>query len=94
MFAGLWRFWTDTWRAPGRARALYAVMMAAFAALAGLAIALGDASVATLAAIAAGVSGALALLAKRLARWTNTLREDEAADVASRPVRIGENDAR
>ena len=68
----LFRFWTETWRTPARARLFYLVLAGSFATLAGLAIALGDASVAVLAAVAAAVTVALAFLAPKLARWTGS----------------------
>ena len=69
--ARLWRWWTESWRAPRRARWLYAAIAAAFAVLAGVATLLGDAAVAALASVATALTAALAALAPRLARWTN-----------------------
>jgi len=66
----LWRWWTDTWRTPGRARLLYGVMALAFGALALVAALRGDALVAVLAAIGTAVTVGLAVIAPRLANLT------------------------
>lgn len=68
--ARLWRWWTESWRAPRRARWLYLAMAGAFGLLALMAALAGDAAVAALAGLATLVTGALAFLAPRLAKWT------------------------
>jgi hypothetical protein len=68
--AFVWRWWTDTWRAPGRARLLYGAMALAFAALAAVAALQGEAAVAAIAGIATAGTLALAALAPQLRKWT------------------------
>ena len=67
-----WSWWTDTWRAPRRARLLYGVMAIAFGALAGVALARDDALVAALAGVATLAAVALAAFAPRLAKLTGS----------------------
>ena len=67
----LWRWWTDTWRAPKRARLLYAAMALAFAALAFIALMQSDALVAILAAVGLFVTIALAVIAPRLSKMSD-----------------------
>ncbi len=68
-FAALWRWWTETWRAPRRARWLYIVMALGFGGLAVVAGVSGDAAVAALAGVASLVTLVLVLLAPQLSRW-------------------------
>ena len=77
MFA-FWRWWTESWSAPGgarRARWLYIVMAVGFGGLALAAGLAGDAAVAALAGVAALFTLALAALAPKLARWMNPPRD-------------------
>jgi hypothetical protein len=72
----LWRWWTDTWRTPARARFLYGVMAVAFAVLTLVAALQGDALVAVLGALGAFVTIMLSVFAPRLAKTTGfPLRE-------------------
>ncbi len=73
--ARFWRWWTESWQAPRRARWLYIVMAAGFGSLALVAALAGDAAVAALAGVAAAVTVALAALAPRLTRWMSPPRE-------------------
>ncbi len=73
MFAGvrhIWRFWTESWRAPARARWLYGAMALGFAGLAIGGGVKGDATVIALGAVFALVTAALAVLAPKLANLT------------------------
>lgn len=65
-----WRWWTDTWRTPGRARVLYAAMAFGFAGLTAGAIVAGDELVASIAGALAILTLGLTLLVGRLSRWT------------------------
>ena len=67
----LWRWWTDTWRAPKRARLLYAAMALAFGTLAFIALMQDDAFVAILAALGALVTITLAVVAPRLSKLSD-----------------------
>ncbi len=69
MVRNLWRWWSESWKAPRRARWLYIVMAAGFGGLALVAALSGDAAVAALAGVAAVATVALAVLAPRLSRW-------------------------
>ena len=66
----IWRFWTDSWHAPRRARWLYLVFTAGFVAMAIVGAIKGDALVVVLGAVFALVTATLAVLAPRLAGWT------------------------
>jgi len=70
MLRGLWRFWTESWSAPRRARWLYIAMTAAFGGLAIAGAVMGEAAVAAIAGIVAVATASLAVLAPRLAEWT------------------------
>lgn len=69
--ARLWRWWTDTWRTPGRARWLYIVMALGFSGLALIATLNGDSAFAALAGLIAVVTVVLAVAAPWLSRWMN-----------------------
>ena len=71
----LWRWWMESWRAPGRARWLYVVMAGGFGSLALLAGLTGDGAVAALAGVAAFVTLLLGVLAPQLTQWMNPPRE-------------------
>jgi succinate-acetate transporter protein len=71
------RLWARTWRAPRRARLLYATMTLAFGALAGAGAVSGDVAVATIAGLVALATAALAFLAPRLATLTGNRSERE-----------------
>jgi membrane protein implicated in regulation of membrane protease activity len=77
--ARFWRWWTDTWRAPRRARWLYVMMAMAFAAIALVAVLADDAPVAAVAGFAALVTVALAAVAPWLSRRTDP--PDEGQEV-------------
>lgn len=66
-----WRWWTETWRAPRRARWLYIVMGLGFAALALLAALDGDPAIAAVAGVAGVVTVVLAARPRWLSRWMN-----------------------
>ncbi len=70
LLATFWRWWAESWRAPGRARLVYAAMTAGFAGLAIAAIVLGRGPVAGVAGVIAVVTAVLAVVAPRLARLT------------------------
>lgn len=72
MLGAAWRWWSESWRSPRRARLVYVVMTGAFGALAVIGIVRGDALVAVLAGIVALVTVVLAALVPRLSRWTNS----------------------
>ena len=72
-----WRWWTDTWHDPRRARVLYALMAAAFAGLMAAAVVRGDALVATLAGVMMVVALGLVALVPWLSRRTR--RGDDAS---------------
>lgn len=72
MLHEFWGWWTESWRSPRRARWRYVVMAVGFGGLALAGALAGEAAVAALAGIAAAVTVALAALAPRLARWTQT----------------------
>ena len=67
LLARLWRFWTESWRTPGRARWLYGALALGFAGLAIGGGVKGDATVIALGAVFALATAALAALAPRLA---------------------------
>ncbi len=73
--ARLWRWWTENWRAPGRARWLYVVMAGGFGSLALLAGLTGDAAVAVLAGLAGVVTVVLAVVAPRFAGLADPRRD-------------------
>ena len=66
----LWRFWTESWHAPKRARWSYIVVAVAFAGLMIAAIVMGEAAVAAIAGVVALATAGLAFVAPRLAQWT------------------------
>jgi hypothetical protein len=68
----LWRWWTDTWRTPGRARFLYGVMAVGFAVLTLVAAMQGDALVLALGALGSFVTILLSVLAPRLSQATSS----------------------
>ncbi|MGB2694419.1 MAG: hypothetical protein WBD55_04430 [Dehalococcoidia bacterium] len=70
MLGAAWRWWSESWRSPRRARLTYIGMTVAFAALAVVAVVRGEVLAAVLAGIVALVTIALAVLAPRLARRT------------------------
>lgn len=72
MFAlgALWRWWTESWRSPRRARVVYGAMAFAFGALAVIGGLRGEALVAAVAGALALLTLALAALAPRLSRWS------------------------
>ena len=72
----LLRWWTESWRTPGRARWSYVVMALAFSGLALIATAGGDAAIAALAGVAAIVTVGLAVIAPWLSRRTNPPPDD------------------
>ncbi len=65
--AHIWRFWTDSWSSPLRARLLYVAFALGFAGLAIGGSVKGDALVIALGAVLALATAALAVLAPRLA---------------------------
>ena len=67
-FTRFWRWWTDTWRAPSRARLLYGVMAIAFAVLTLFAAMQADALVIVFAATGTLVSIVLSVIAPRLSK--------------------------
>jgi len=67
----IWRWWTDSWSAPNRARLLYVGFAAAFAALAVAGAVRGDALVAAIAGVLALLIAVLAVAAPTLSRLTN-----------------------
>ncbi len=69
-FARLWRWWTESWSSPRRARWLYGALALGFAGLAIGGGMKGDATVVALGALFALATAALAFLAPRLAGWT------------------------
>ena len=66
--ARILRWWTETWRTPGRARWSYVVMALAFGGLALVAAARDDAAIAAAAGVAAIVTVVLAVLAPWLSK--------------------------
>jgi hypothetical protein len=66
MFITVWRFVTDSWRAPRRARLLYIAFAAGFVAMAIAGAIRGDALVTGIAALFALVTTAIAVLSPRL----------------------------
>jgi hypothetical protein len=70
MLGRLWRFWTESWRAPGRARWLYGALALGFAGLAIGGAVKGDATVIALGVLFALATAALAVLAPKLATLT------------------------
>ena len=73
--ARLWRWWTDGWRTPRRARLTYLVMTVGFAGLAVAAVVLGRGAVAGVAGVVAVLTAALAVIAPRLTRLTGPPRD-------------------
>ncbi|MEX2158754.1 MAG: hypothetical protein WEB04_05055 [Dehalococcoidia bacterium] len=71
VFSRFWHWWTDTWRAPKRARILYGVMALAFGALALIAAMQEDTFVAVLACVGVAVTIGLAVFATRLSKLTD-----------------------
>ncbi len=69
--AHIWRWWSESWQAPRRARWLYGAMTLAFGGLALAAALAGEPAVAAVAGVAAAVTAAFAALAPRLARLTS-----------------------
>ena len=67
LVATLWRWWTDGWRTPRRARLTYLVMTIGFAGLAVAALVLGRGAAAGVAGVVAVLTAALAVIAPRLA---------------------------
>ena len=78
--AGLWRWWTESWRSARQARLLYIVMGLGFGALAVVAALAGDFAVAALGGVAALFTLALALLAPLLMRWMTPPRDVRSND--------------
>jgi len=74
----LWRWWTESWRAPGRARGVYLIMALGFGALAVVGALAADALVASIAGAVAVVTFALAVVAPRLASWTDAAHDSES----------------
>jgi predicted Co/Zn/Cd cation transporter (cation efflux family) len=70
MLGRFWRWWTESWRAPGRARWLYGALALGFAGLAIGGGVKGDATVIALGAVFALATAALAVLAPKIARLT------------------------
>lgn len=70
----IWRFITDSWHAPRRARWLYLVFAAGFIAMAIGGGIKGDALVIALGIVFALVTATLAFLAPRFAIWSNSAR--------------------
>ncbi len=66
----IWRFWTDSWSAPGRARWLYGLFALGFLSLAIGGIVKGDPTVIALGIIFALVTSALVILAPKLSNLT------------------------
>lgn len=67
MFAAIWHFIVDSWRAPRRARLLYLLFAAGFVAMAIAGAIKGDALVTGIAALFALVTAAIAVLVPRIA---------------------------
>ncbi len=68
--AHIWRFWTESWRAPGRARWLYGALALGFLGLAVGGGIKGDATVIALGIVFALATAALAVLAPKLPNLT------------------------
>ncbi len=71
----LWRWWTEGWRSPQRARLTYVVMTIGFAGLAIVAVMLGRGLVAGVASVVAIVTLGLAVVAPRLVRLAERPRD-------------------
>ncbi len=69
-FTRFWRWWTETWRTPRRARWLYVVMAMGFAVIALVAVLADDPPIAAVAGIAALMTVGLAAAAPWLSRRT------------------------
>lgn len=81
MFAGIrhaWRFLTESWSSPLRARLLYGLFALGFLGLAIGGIVKGDATVIALGAIFAIATTALAVIAPKL---SNLTRRDEGQEM-------------
>ena len=70
MLLRLWGWWTNSWRRPRLARSLYLAMALGFAAVAVLAAVVGDVAVAVVAGAFALLTASLALVVPRLAEAT------------------------
>jgi hypothetical protein len=70
-----WRWWTDSWRAPRRARLTYGAMSLAFAGLAVAGAVRGDPVVAAVGGAVAVAVAVLAIVVPRLAHWTKSNAE-------------------
>ena len=70
----LWRWWTESWQTPRRARALYLALAVGFTALSVVAAFRGDAAVAVIAGLLVLVTTALAAFAPWLAERTGRAR--------------------
>ena len=71
LFSRFWHWWTDTWRAPKRARFLYGVMALAFAGVGFIAAMQGDRLVGVLAGLGVVLTIGLAVIAPRLSKLTD-----------------------
>ena len=74
----LWRFWTETWRTPGRGRWLYGALALGFAGLAVGGAVSGDGTVIALGAVFALATAALAVFAPRLSALAKRNESGEA----------------
>jgi len=70
--SAFWRWWTESWQAPRRARLLYVAMALAFGALAVAGAITGDAVVAAVGSIVAIAVAGLAIAVPRLAQWAKS----------------------
>lgn len=71
----LWRWWTESWRAPSRARGVYLLMAFGFGALAVVAALAADAAIAAIAALVSIATFVLSVAAPRLTRMLNPENE-------------------
>ena len=72
----LWRWWTESWRSPERARKQYTFVAVAFGVLTVIALAFGEPAVAALGAVMTLFVAALAYFAPRLVERTNRARDE------------------
>jgi hypothetical protein len=80
MFLALWRFITDSWSSPSRARLLYVVFTIGFVVMAIAGAIRGDALVLTLGAVFGLLTLAIATLAPRLSPLLGAPKRDREAD--------------
>jgi hypothetical protein len=72
----LWRWWTESWRSPERARKQYGFVAVAFGVMTAIAIAMGDGAVAAVGAVMVVSAAGLSIIAPRLVERTRRARDE------------------